>query len=244
MVQVLNAPPKPFAWSFSAVDNFQTCPRKYYHQNILKDVSDDTSYRAEGGKLHDIMRDAVRGVAALPPHLKHWQRWVDELHHDKVHVTAEHKLAFTDRGEPCYYFAKRDMPAQPWCRTNLDVLKLYPHHALVWDWKTGKVKPVDDQLMLYALTLFIHYDTVEYVDAGLIFLKEDTGPHIPRNDCTYELRITRPDARLWWGKYMPKVRALEHAVRTNEWQPVSSGLCKNWCPVVSCEFNGHYGSKS
>src|SRR4249919_2449704 len=104
-MQVLNTPPKPFAWSFSAVDNFHTCGRKYYHQNVIKDVTDDTTFRNEGQKLHQIMATALTEGTPLPTHLKHWSRWLEELHKDDADsISAEQKMAFTDQFTPCTYF--------------------------------------------------------------------------------------------------------------------------------------------
>lgn len=235
MVQVLNAPPKPFSWSFSAVDNFETCALKYYHQNIAKDVSDKTTYRTQGDEVHNLMADALRGKP-LPFHVKHWQRWIDEFD-DGMPVFAERKLAFTEKGEPCDFFDKKK---KPWCRIAIDALKFRNYCAVMLDWKTGQVKVNDDQLLLYALGLFMHYPKVHDVDASFIFLKEDTGPHIPRSDCVYQLRITRKDTQEWWPDYLARVRKLEHAVRTNEFIPRRNGLCRAHCPVHTCEYNGRF----
>ena len=258
MVEVLNKPAKPFSWSFSAVDNFHTCARKYYHQVIKKDVSDDTTYRTEGGKIHDMMRDAVRGIHPLPPPYGRWRRWIDELHADGGKVMAEVRYAFTESLVPCDWYDKR---AVPWCRSSLDILKFKRHQngnartAMVWDWKSGKLKPDDDQLMLYAFHVFLHFRSLDYVEASLIFLKEDTGPHVERNACTYELRIDRDDVKTWFTGdpekqtegYLLKVRRLERALTTyrggpedveKAFPPTKSGLCRKHCPVTSCEFCG------
>jgi hypothetical protein len=234
-MQVLNTPPKAFAWSFSAVDNFLTCGRKYYHQNIAKDVTDDTTFRNEGQKIHDILKRRIADKEPLPSHLQHWERWIKELGDIDVH--AEQKIAITEDFLPCGFF---DRKRKVWCRAVIDVLKLDGPHAVVWDWKTGKIKPDTDQLMLCSTAVFAHHPEVKVIDAGLIFLKQDTGPHIPRNNCTHEIRVTRADLPPFWQKYIHKVNALERAVRTNEWNPVPSGLCRNHCPVYSCPHNGHY----
>jgi hypothetical protein len=240
-MQILNTPPKPFSWSFSAVDNFHTCAKLYYHRNIAKDVSDDTTYRAEGQAVHDVLAKRLLAARPLPSHIKHWERWIDEFLADcdrtRVVLRAEQQLAFTDNFEPCNYFDKVN---PPWCRTVVDALKVSGSRALLWDWKTGRIKPNIDQLMLCATAVFVHYPDVKEIDAGLIFLKEDTGPHVPRNDCTHEIRITRADLKPFWQRYIHKVSALEHAIRTNNFQPNPSGLCRNHCPVHSCPHNGHY----
>jgi len=241
MVEVINAPPKPFAWSFSAVDNFHTCAKLYYHRNVAKDVSDDTTYRSQGQEIHDMLAKRLLSARELPKHLRHWERWFDEFLDDcdrtQVRLNAECKLAFTADFEPCNYFDKQ---RRVWCRTIIDALKIKGHWAKVWDWKTGRIKPDVDQLMLCSTAIFVHFPEVKEIDAGLIFLKEDTGPHIPRNDCTHEIRVTRADLEPFWQRYIHKVNALERALRLNDFQPNPSGLCRNHCPVTSCQHNGHH----
>jgi len=239
LVQIVNTVPKPFSWSFSAVDNFHTCPKLYYHRNVAKDVSDDTYQRSEGREVHNILAKAVQLEQALPHHLRHWQRWIDELHRSKgeYDLRAEQKLAFTYNFEPCKFF---DKVMKPWCRTVVDVLKIEDDEATVWDWKTGRIKPDEDQLLLCSTAVFAHHPNVRTINAGLIFLKEDTGPHIPRNNCTHEILIERKDLSTFWDRYEKKVIALEVAIRTNNFPANPSGLCKRHCPVTSCLHNGNY----
>jgi hypothetical protein len=240
-MQIINAPSKPFSWSFSAVDNFHTCAKLYYHRTVLKDVSDDTTYRTEGGIVHKMMQARLVHAKPLPKHLQHWDRWVDEVLDDcdrtTTYLASETRLAMTEDFEPCDYF---DKERKVWCRAQLDVLKIREPWATVWDWKTGKVKPDLDQLMLYATLVFVHYPDVKIVNGGLIFLKQDTGPSVPRNNCTYEVKIVRADLKPFWQRYEHKVNALERALLTNEFPPNPSGLCRNHCPVHSCTYNGHY----
>jgi len=238
---LLNTPPKPFSWSFSAIDNFGTCARKYHRQNILKDVSDQTTYRSEGQEVHRFMNDRLMHAKPLPAHAARWERWIDEFLTDcdrtKVLLRGESKYAITAGFEPCGYF---DKVKKVWCRVVIDALKINNDYAKIWDWKTGRIKPDTDQLMLYATVIFAHYPEVKQVEAGLIFLKEDMGAHVPRNDCTHELLIRRADLPEFWERYIHKVDALERSFLTNSWPPNPSGLCRNHCPVHDCEHNGHH----
>lgn len=240
-MQIINAPSKPFSWSYSAVDNFHTCPRLYYHRSIAKDVSDDTTYRSEGGKIHEMMKDRLMHARALPKHLQHWDRWINEVLTDcdrtTTYLAGETRLAMTEDFEPCDYFDKKK---KVWCRAQIDVLKIREPWALIWDWKSGKVKPDLDQLLLYATLVFVHYPDVKTVDTGLIFLKQDYGPSTPRNNCTYEVNIVRSDLKKFWERYEHKVDALRLARDRDIWPPNPSGLCRNHCPVHSCIHNGHH----
>jgi len=230
---------KQLAWSFSHVENFETCGRKYYHQVVRKDVTDDTTYRTQGNEVHAIMARALRGVEPLPSHLKQHQRFIDEVLQSAGWLGIELKLAFTENGEPTDFF---DKVRKPWCRLVLDVFRPRGSRALVWDWKTGRMKPNRDQLMLYALGVFMTYPEVKTVDAALIFLKENHGPQTPRNDCIFELTINPKAAQQWWKTYVKRVRSLERALQTSEFHPTAagSGLCRGYCNVLSCEHNSKY----
>jgi hypothetical protein len=127
-----------------------------------------------------------------------------------------------------------------WCRVGLDVLKIKNDTASITDWKTGKLKPDSEQLMLYATAVFIHHPEVQEIEARLVFLKQDTGPHIPMRDCFYGILIRRYDLLEFWEQYEHKVNALHHAVLTTNFPPQPSGLCRAHCPVTSCEHNGGY----
>jgi hypothetical protein len=41
-----------------------------------------------------------------------------------------------------------------------------------------------------------------------------------------------------WKKFEGRVSKLEKAFTTNIWLEKSSGLCKNYCDVVTCKHNG------
>jgi hypothetical protein len=241
-MQILSAPPKPFSWSFSAVDNFHTCGLKYYHQVVVKDVSDQTVYRSEGQQVHTLMNDRLMHARPLPPHMRHWDRWIDELlegsDRTQTILRGEQKLAFTFDFEPCDYF---DRVRKVWWRGAIDAMKIVGDTAIMRDWKTGKMKPDADQLLVYATAIFIHFPVVKKIQGALVFLKEDTGRHIPRGDCIYELLIERSDLPPFWQRYEHKVNALRLAHDTDTWPALPSGLCRNHCAVHSCEHNGHHG---
>ena len=48
----------------------------------------------------------------------------------------------------------------------------------------------------------------------------------------------RADGSGIWQGFVPRVAKLESAYERDKWPAKTSGLCKAWCPVLSCEFNG------
>ena len=243
MVQVISRPTKPFSWSFSRVQNFLTCPKKYFHTQVAKDVVEVYEHRAYGDEVHKMMEERLMKARPLGPAYAHWERWADEILSDVdrtvVTLACEKELGITADFKPCEYF---DKTVPVWSRAKIDVLKVYPDgRAYIADWKTGKVKEDNDQLLLMALFTMIHYPQVKTIDAEFIFLKEDEGPHVPRNDCVYGVRVTQEDVMEFWHRYRRYVQSLEKAHQTLEFAPQESGLCKRHCPVKSCRFNGGYG---
>lgn len=242
-MQIMSRPSRPFSWSFSKVNNFVTCPKKYYHTQVAKDVTEVYEHRSYGDEVHEMMADRLMKARKLGPAYAHWERWAEEILSDvdrtTVILAAEKELAITEDFQPCEYFDKKKVV---WCRGKADILKIYPDgRAYIGDWKTGKVKEDNDQLLLMALMVMVNYPQVKKAHAEFIFLKEDEGPHIPRNNCVYGVSVDMDDVLLFWARYKKSVQALKVATETNNFPPQSSGLCKKWCPVHSCVHNGFYG---
>jgi hypothetical protein len=100
--------------------------------------------------------------------------------------------------------------------------------AVVADYKTGKRKPTE-QLDLYANYVFAHHPEINKVTTGFIWLKEKKIDWTPRE---------RSEVPIIWQNFVPRVNKLESAYERDRWPAKTSGLCKAWCPVLSCEFNG------
>ena len=96
--------------------------------------------------------------------------------------------------------------------------------------KTGKsAKYADpDQLELMSLCVFKHFPEIKKVKAGLLFVIANAFPKA-QFDLTDEVR---------WDKWKYKHQRLQAAYDNDTWNPKPSGLCKAWCPVLSCSHNG------
>lgn len=107
--------------------------------------------------------------------------------------------------------------------TFLCTRKMLPTH------NTGKRKLDIDQLKLFAAVMFTVHPHLEEVQAGYIWLKERK---IDKE------KFYRRDLPELWQHFAPQVRRLVLAHKEQKWPEKPSGLCKNYCPVVACEFNG------
>lgn len=222
---------KPFAWSFSALEGFETCAKKYYHNKIKKDFPDFAGPQANWGlQVHKAMADRITKAKALPEGMRQWEKWIDWAmeNSDRTQVVtrAEHKLAMTERLQPCDYFDKR-LPV--WFRTVADVIKIRVPYLRIIDWKTGKFKEGSDQLLLTAAAAFAHYPEATHALCQFVWLQDDLK--------TEEL-FSRDDFPWFWQRMLPRVGKMQQAALTSEYPPNPSGLCKKHCSVTSCAYHG------
>jgi len=213
------------AWTYSRLESFETCPKKFYHLSVAKDYSDPPTEATKWGeRVHKAMEDRITIGTPLPEGMQQWQSIADKIASLPGEKLAETKLAI-DRG-----FQPTDWKSA-WSRGIADLLVTYKNTAVVLDYKTGKRKP-SEQLALYAAYAFAYYPKLERVTTGFVWLKEKK---IDKKD------FTREEVPVIWQELLPKVRKLESAYERDAWPARPSGLCRGWCPVKSCP---HYKEKA
>jgi hypothetical protein len=226
-----------FAWSFTQLNNYRTCAKRWYHYNVTKDVKEPESDQMKWGyQVHAAMAARISEGKALPSNMP-YERWADwVLTNDGCDMAAEHKLAITEDFEPCTYFDKKKAV---WFRTVLDVFKVSGPVARIVDWKTGKVpeNPVkkaeaEQQLWLSSTVAFIYYPEVQLVRTHLVYLQEDEPGSVGYRD------VWRRDLPGLWQQVMPTLAGMQHALDKDEFPPNPSGLCKKHCAVASCPYHG------
>lgn len=214
-------------WSFSGIKLFEQCPRKYYHLKIKRDFkeegSDATRY---GEEFHSAAEHYVDGTADLPAHFEFARAALDKLKAMPGEKLCEYKMGLTEDLEPC----EMDDP-NVWWRGIADLVIMDGARAKVLDYKAGKsAKYADkDQLELMALAVFKHFPDVEEVDAALLFVvaKAFIKDH-----------YKRAGAPKLWAKWMQRYNRIIIAKDSGTWNPKTSGLCKAYCAVLSCNHNG------
>jgi len=218
--------PKPFAWSYSKLKNYEDCPKRYWHTAVAKDVKEDESeHILYGNAVHKALAAAIEGKAELPEHFKRFQNWVDRMTGGaQGKLLVEQQLAITKDLNADEWFGK-----DVWFRGIADVIKIVGPVAVVVDWKTGKILEDGVQLALMAQCVFAHHKDVQKIRTEFVWLKEEA---------TTRADFTREDMAKVWAGLLPRVTTLENAHVGVNFPPKPGGLCRRFCPVQQCPHHG------
>lgn len=214
------------AWSHTSLTAFETCPRKYYHTRVAKDVADPPGEAALWGqRVHKALEERARDGKPLPDYLSNCEPVIVKILERDGKRLVEEQIALDKNLHPVTWFDKK-----AWCRGIIDIGIVNERNAVLADWKTGKRKPDNDQMKLFAAFSFAKFPWVEKITTAFVWLKE--------NKIDKETFTREEHEGAIWQEVMPRVQRLEHAYEKASWPAKPSGLCKKWCPVRSCEFCG------
>lgn len=215
------------AWSFSRMKAFETCPKQYYHVNVLKQFPfQETEATRYGTEFHKACEEYIRDDAPVPLKFSFIEPTLAVLKGFPGDKHCELKMGLTADLEPCDFFAPN-----VWFRGIVDLLIIDGEEARVVDYKTGKSAKYADtgQLQLMALCVFKHFPQVRKVRASLLFVIANA---------MVKAKYSVEDEGVLWSPWIKKYAALEKAHETGVWNARPSGLCKKHCPVVECPHNG------
>lgn len=220
---------KPYPWSFSKLKNFATCPKQYYHLNVIKDFTQpETDAMRYGTIFHEAAEEYIRDGKEFPKKFAFALPVLDALKNIKGEKLCEIKMGLTKDLEPCDFFAD-----DVWFRgiADLNIMQSKKKKAFVVDYKTGKNHRYADtgQLELMALATFAHFPEIDEIKGSLLFV-------VPQK--SVEGTYLRSDIPELWGKWMRKYKQFATAHKTDVWNANPSGLCRQWCLVTSCPHNG------
>lgn len=220
---------KSKAHSYSSLKAFETCPRQYHEVRVLKlHPFVETEERRYGNRLHKAAELYVKSGTPLQPEFDFIKPLLDTLIAKAGAKMPEQELCVTPKLHPTGWW-----DADGYLRGKVDLVVLQPErrHAYVVDYKTGKDKHIDtDQLDICALLLFQHYEWLDVVSSGLLYVGANTF---------HRHSTRREDAAKLWQQYRERLAAIDGALETGVWNPKRSGLCKKHCPVSNCEFWGN-----
>jgi hypothetical protein len=212
---------KPFAFSYSKLKNFESCPKRHYHVDIKKDAKEEESEALLwGNQLHKAAALRLTGKAPLPSTMEMLEPWCARIADGTGEILVEQQLAITKEFAKCEWFGK-----QAWYRAIADVVKINDDVALAVDWKTGKILEDGVQLALMAACVLIHYPKIQLIRTEFIWLA---------HDATTRVDFSRADMPKIWRDVWPRIEQLEHAHNTTSYPAKPGRLCKHWCPVKEC----------
>lgn len=213
-----------YTWSYSALKEYQNCPKKYYEVRVAGNYETIPSPQMiYGTEVHKALEDYVRTGIALPKNYERFKRFADDLIAIPGVKYCEYEMALTKEKTPCDF-----KDPNRWVRGITDLLIVDGDTAFIVDYKTGSNKyPDPKQLRLMALMTFAHFPEVNHVKAGLLFVAHDT--FIPEE-------YKREDMDKSWLHFMPTLTRIDNSYDTNVWQANPTPLCK-YCPVKTCDFH-------
>ena len=214
-------------WSHSALNAFETCPKRYQLTRVTKQAAElPNDATIWGNKVHKGLEEYAKRKTPLPEEISHFKRYVDKIQSYKGKQIVEEKIALTKSLRPTTWMAK-----DVWVRGVIDIGVIGSDTAFLLDWKTGKYRPDNNQLMLFAALAFATYPWIKNVVTGFVWL---TAKKFDKE------KFSKEQVTDLWGEFHPRVERLEEAYKQDKWIAKPSGLCRKWCPVGKslCEFCG------
>jgi hypothetical protein len=208
------------AWTYSRLEAYETCPKKFYHRYVKKDYPDPPNeHNIWGNRVHEALENRVKNDTPLPEGMTQWEKFMQKALALPGEKLVEEKLALDTSFRPTDWKGA-------WTRGKADLLIVNGKEAAALDFKTGKVK-VTEQLTLYAAYTFAHYPEVNIVHTGFVWLKEKR--------VTTDV-VERKALPFIWQSFVGRVAKLETSYETDNWPERPSGLCRGWCPVNTCKY--------
>lgn len=213
--------------SYSALKQYENCPKRYYLQRItkaVKDVGGEASIH--GDRVHKDLEARVKDKVALPASLAEHEPTVVALETLALRrgatLEAEVEITINDKYHPTGWWDD-----DAWLRSKIDVLMCAGSDAVILDWKTGKRRPDFTQMDLFALMVFLTRPQINRVVTSFYWLPERAS----------DKRVyTRDEEGALIVKLTTMVTRIEKSLREENWPAKPSGLCR-YCPANKiCEF--------
>lgn len=231
-----------FSWSLTSLQDFENCPHCYAEKRYFKRVQDKPFDAQDwGNRLHKTAED----------YAKHLQRCAESNNPAKTNLFEpellaivkpycdaiaaaakggelhiEHELALTRDLKPCSSTDWNNC----WYRGKSDVSLKKGTTMYVYDFKSGKKKDDPTQLELMCACEAILDPTIENFEGRYIWLKDKS--------VSPAVTLTRADLKGVWSSILGRVKRMMDAWDAEIFPQRTSGLCKAYCPVLSCPNNG------
>lgn len=221
------------SWSFSRYSTYKLCPLKARLAYIDKIPEPPNKAMERGANIHTLAERFIKGeLEELPPELQKSRVEFRKLRRRfkklTSGITVEDTWAFTKEWDKTTW---NDWVGC-WLRVKLDCAEELKDGKtlVVYDWKTGKFRPDKneeyiEQLELYALSAFLMYDHIEFVQPKLVYLDEGTVYPEPGSLDHLKLTFTRDSIEELRTKWEKRVKPM---MNDQVFAPRPNNLCR-WC---------------
>ena len=229
---------KTIAWSWTRLDTFEQCPRKFQGSYITKEFPKadfDAPHFKKGKAVHKVLEEYMRDGVVIPYPIKYKGEtyhidlsFLDTLMqtmHKGDTILVEENICFNEKMESISWFDKK-----AWARVIFDCVIIIGAFALVIDWKTGKVKKHSDQLKLFAAAIMVLYPNVKKVLTAYVWCEH------PKDKPTWA-EYERHQLDNMWNEFGDRAELIQMANESGNWPAKKNMFCK-WCDALpnQCEF--------
>lgn len=216
-----------FSWSFSALNDFETCPFQYAAKRFYKTLPhEETEATLWGTRVHEYAENVLKGntLAFDETISKLVGPYCDLILNAGGELLVEKQLAVGEDWKPCGW-------EDGWGRGIIDAVVIKEGKARIFDWKTGKVKDDTLQLKIFCLFLALHRPDIKEFDAKFIWLKHGTVTGLAKPLTRSELMPVIKDLKA-------KIARIQEAWASENFRMKQGGLCRKWCGAKECPHAG------
>lgn len=208
------------AFSYSRLNNYEQCPKKFHALSIAKSYKEPESEQMiYGSAVHKSLELRITKNLALPPHLTHLEPMMAKLAAAPGEKKAEFQMAINADWDPTDWFSK-----DVYCRAIADLAINGGRKAALFDYKTGKKAEDFTQLKLTGDVFFQHAPDVEEITLAFVWTKDQS---------ITKTVIHRDGMGERWSELAPRVERYQKAFQEHDFPPRPGRHCR-WCPVKSC----------
>ena len=210
-------------FSYSVLDNFESCPRNYNATRWAKTHVEERTYeKTEGIDVHKAMQHYVERRAEPPIGLRKFKNIVDRVTKGALDVTCEIKFGLRSDLSPCDFFDK-----DVCLRVQFDLNALKPDAIAQLDYKTSsQPRESELQLKLYGVAGLMRWPRYDVCHSAFVYTHHNSRP----------VTVRRSDIPSIVAEVNPRLERLRLARENNEWPERQSWKC-GFCPVHECRFN-------
>lgn len=212
---------KNVKWSVPQLEAFSTCPLQYYRTRVACDVEPVATEAAQSSQ--DFIESFSRALldGKVPKKVERFAPFIEMLRGLPGVASINTTLSVDEHLKPCTL-------DKAWVKSKVNYIKSTPTHALLFSWRMGAREP-SDALKLSAALYFC-------LNQGCVSLQVQTvwfrARKIDRE------QFTRADLPKLLATFVPTYQRYRTAYETNEWKPQPCGLCRKYCNVKDCKYNG------